>query len=94
MPQPCSPGLRLSTCRYLSGSARLLPVRSVRPSLLDRRFSSDAWIVDQGDGTLMLRLGDYDLASIIGLPLDLPSLNQLFGRLWRRRLHRSEQLRR
>jgi hypothetical protein len=87
MPQPRSPGFRRRAHCHVPGSALPLSVRSLRPSLLDQRFTSDAWIVDQGDGTLMLRLGDYDLAPIVGLPLDLPSLNQLFGRL--RRLGRS-----
>jgi hypothetical protein len=62
-----------------------LSLRSVRPSLLDRRFTGDAWVVDQGDGTLAVRLGDYNLVQITGLALDLPSLNQTLGRVWQRR---------
>lgn len=63
-------------------------LRSVRPSLLDWRFTGDAWIVDQGDGTLALRMGDYNMAEISGFSLDLPSLNQILGRVWNRRPRR------
>ena len=65
-----------------------LNLRSVRPSLTDWRFKADAWIVDQGDGTLALRLGDYNFASINGSPFDLPVLNQILERVWHRRPRR------
>jgi hypothetical protein len=55
---------------------------------MDRRFTADAWIVDQGDGTLALRLGDYNMTEITGLALDLPSLNQILKRVWERRPRR------
>lgn len=58
----------------------LLP-RCIRPSLGDSRFKGDAWIADQGDGTLAAHLGDYVLVQIHGLALDLPSLNQVFERI-------------
>ena len=59
-------------------------VRSARPSLLDRRFTADTCIIDQGDGELILSLGDYKLARITGLSFDLASLNQILGRIWNR----------
>ena len=70
----------------------LAPLRSVRPSLLDLRFTGDPWVVDQDDGTASVRLDDYRLARIQTMPFDLPSLNQLLLqlRLWqtRRRFYR------
>ncbi len=59
-----------------------LHLRCVRPSLTDWRFRGDACIVDQGDGTVALRLGDYNLTQITALSLDVPSLNQILGRIW------------
>jgi hypothetical protein len=58
--------------------------RCLRPSLGDSRFKGDAWIADEGDGTLAMRLGNYCLAEIAGLALDVPTLNQLFDKLRRR----------
>ena len=66
-----------------------LPI--VRPSLLDRRFTADAYIVKHDDGELSLRLGEYNLARIAGLSLDLPSLNQIVDRIWHRRIRRSRR---
>lgn len=67
-------------------------LRSVRPSLLDLRFTGDPWVVDHEDGTASVRLDDYRLARIHTMPFDLPSLNQLLLqlRLWqtRRRFYR------
>jgi hypothetical protein len=57
-----------------------LCVRTVRPSFLDLRFSDDAWVLDRGEELLALCLGSCRLAGIRGLPLDLPSLNQLLDR--------------
>jgi hypothetical protein len=62
-----------------------LNLRSVRPSLLDRRFSGDPWIVDQGNGTFALCLGDYHLVWFEGLAVDLPALNRLYHGMRRRR---------
>jgi len=62
-----------------------IKLRSVRPSLLDPRFTGDAWIVDQGDGLLALQLGDYRLTEFLGLPLDVPSLNERLHQVWNRR---------
>jgi hypothetical protein len=68
------------------------PLRSVRPSVLDLRFTGDPWIVDQLDGTATIRLDNYRLARIQTLPFDVPSLNRLFLQLrqcqTRRRLRR------
>src|SRR5437660_7680574 len=60
-------------------------LRCVRPSLIDPRFKGDIWIVDQGNGVLALRLGDYSLTQFMGLPLDLPTLNQRLDQVWNRR---------
>lgn len=59
-------------------------LQSVRPSLLDLRFTGDPWVVDHEDGTSSVRLDDYRLARIQTVPFDLPSLNQLLLqlRLW------------
>lgn len=54
--------------------------RTVRPSLLDRRFAGDAWIVGTGPGLLTLCLGALPLVHIHGSPLDAPALNQLLER--------------
>jgi len=55
--------------------------RFLRPSLDDYRFKGDAWIADEGNGMLAVRLGDYLLTEIAGLTVDVPTLNHLFGRL-------------
>lgn len=68
------------------------PLRSVRPSLLDLRFTGDPWVVDHQDGTASVRLDNYRLARIQATPFDVPSLNHLLQQLrqWqmRRRLYR------
>lgn len=56
-------------------------LRSIRPSLLDVRFTGDPWVVDHEDGTASVRLDDYGLARIQTLPLDVPSLNHLLLQL-------------
>ncbi len=70
----------------------LLPLRSVRPSLLDLRFTGDPWVVDHEDGTASVLLDNYRLAHIQTLSLDLPFLNHLLLELrqWqmRRRVYR------
>ena len=58
-----------------------LQLRTMRPSLLDRRFLIEAAVIDQEDGTLAVRLGDYNLTQIAGLALDVPSLNQILDRM-------------
>jgi hypothetical protein len=59
--------------------------RSIRPSLLDLRFSGDAWVVQPRDGLLVLCLGDSPLARISGLALDQTSLNMMVDRVRHRR---------
>jgi hypothetical protein len=54
---------------------------SVRPSLLDLRFTGDPWVVDHEDGTSSVRLDNYRIARIQTVPFDLPSLNQLLLQL-------------
>ncbi len=63
------------------------PLRSVRPSLVDLRFTGDPWVVDHGDGTASLRLDSYPLVRLRALPLDLPFLNRTLQqlRLWQAR---------
>jgi hypothetical protein len=63
----------------------IVTIRSVRPSLLDLRFSGDAWVVRPRDGVLVLCLGDSPLAKISALPLDQPSLNAIVDRARHRR---------
>jgi hypothetical protein len=60
-------------------------LRAVRPSVLDLRFCGDPWIVAGEDGQFALCLGDYSLASINSLALDLPALNGLLDRVRHRR---------
>jgi hypothetical protein len=65
-----------------------LALRTVRPSLLDMRFRGDPWIIDRRDGTFALCLGNYDVAWVHGLPVDLPSLNRLLDGARHRRPRR------
>jgi hypothetical protein len=55
-------------------------LRSKRPSLLDLRFNGDAWIQPQTEGGFALCLGNFCLAQIEGLSLDMPALNNLLDR--------------
>jgi hypothetical protein len=66
-------------------SKETLRLRSVRPSILDLRFCGDPWIKAGQDGKLAIYLGDYRLASIDGLPIDLPGLNAMLDRVRHRR---------
>jgi hypothetical protein len=84
--------LRSVMPRVVRPSEIASPLRSVRPSLLDLRFTGDPWVVDHQDGSASVRLDNYRLARIRTLPFDLPSLNQTLLQLrqWqvRRRLYR------
>jgi hypothetical protein len=60
-------------------------LRTVRPSLLDLRFSGDAWLVEQTDGLAALCLGGYRLVHVQTLDVDLPTLNVLLDRARRLR---------
>jgi hypothetical protein len=68
----------------------LPPLRSVRPSLLDLRFTGDPQVVDHRDGSASVQLDNYTLAQIDIVSFDAPSLNRLLLQLrqWqmRRRL--------
>jgi len=72
-----------------------LPFRSVRPSLLDLRFTGDPWVVEHEDGTASVRFDDYRLARLQTVPFDLPSLNHLLLQLrqWQTRRRFFRQLR-
>ncbi len=66
----------------LSETVQAMPRRpGRRPTVMDRRFRGDAWVEDRHDGTLSLYLGNYRLARLRALPIDLPYLNQLLDRL-------------
>jgi hypothetical protein len=86
-PSHCLPPPNIRLVRRLpaQSSVPAQEVHYVRPSLIDWRFTGDAWIVDEGNGTLALRLGDYDLSRIAGWEFDLPSLNQVLNHIWNRR---------
>jgi hypothetical protein len=60
-----------------------------RPSLLDPRLRGDAWILDRCDESFALCFDCWEMASVGGLALDLPSLNALLQRLRRRPRRRS-----
>lgn len=62
------------------GSSLSLALKTVRPSLLDLRFSGDAAVVHQPDGPPALCLGNYRLVRVEALSLDLPTLNQMLDR--------------
>lgn len=69
-----------STRQHASMSNVPYPLKTVRPSLLDLRFTGDAWVVPQADGPPALFLGNYRLVHVEALPLDLPTLNQMLDR--------------
>ncbi|HKI37769.1 MAG TPA: hypothetical protein VKA46_38305 [Gemmataceae bacterium] len=52
-----------------------------RPTVMDMRFQGDPWLEDARDGTLSVCVGNYPLAVLRGLSLDLPHLNGLLERL-------------
>jgi hypothetical protein len=55
-----------------------------RPTITDMRFQGDPWLEDARDGTLSLCVGNYPVAVLRGLSLDLPHLNSLLDRLRQR----------
>ncbi len=61
----------------------LPPFRTVRPSLMDLRFTGDPWVVGRGDGGACLCLDGYQLATLSALCFDLPSLNRTLCHLRR-----------
>jgi hypothetical protein len=60
-------------------------VKTVRPSVLDLRFTGDPWIVPQADDTAVLCLDDYRLVGISLLSVDLNSFNQRLFQMRHRR---------
>jgi len=77
------------TARPASSATSLeFKIRSVRPSLVDWRFTGDAWIENGGNGSLALCLGDYEMTHIVALALDLPSMNQILQNIWNKRPRR------
>ena len=79
---PRSPRLRRSVFHRPPG---ITEVRVTRPSLLDPRFRCDVYVANEADGYVTLQLGDYTLARIAVVDLDVPSLTQIVDRLWQRR---------
>jgi hypothetical protein len=63
-------------------------LRLTRPSLLDLRLAGDPWIIDRGQELLAMCFNNCQLASIGGLALDVPALNQLLDRLRHRQPRR------
>jgi hypothetical protein len=74
--------------QMISRSAVSLRIKMIRPSLLDQRFAGDPWIVDRGEGSMAICLGNYPVAWLDELPFDLPALNQLFCSLRRSQARR------
>jgi hypothetical protein len=70
-----------SVIAKLAKVAAKFRVRATRPSILDKRFSGDPWIISGKEGEFLLCLGDYGLANIQGSDLDLPALNGLLDRV-------------
>ncbi len=78
---PASPSpLRVVRRQTTRSSVRVL-VRPRRPSLLEPRLVGDPWIIDQADEYLALCFNDWPLATVRGLPVDLPFFNHLLERL-------------
>lgn len=80
MPQPAQDGIRL-LCRPRRGTR--LPFRTIRPSLLDLRFTGDPWVESRSDEGASLCLDGYQLATLSAVCFDLPSLNRTLCHLRR-----------
>jgi hypothetical protein len=85
MSNACSTLLQRPNSCARACAKKPIRLRAVRPSVLDLRFCGDPWIVVGEDGQFALCLGDYSLASINSLSLDLPALNGLLDRVRDRR---------
>ena len=83
----CPPGFRLLRRRAVQTPINTC-VPSVRPSVLNNQLAGDVWVVESEDGVLTVCLGDWDIAHIGGLSLDVPSFNQLLHRCRNRRPRR------
>ena len=74
----------LSSCLSRRPSRRgLPPFRTVRPSVLDLRFTGDPWVVRAGEGAACLCLDGYQLATLQAVCFDIPSLNRTLCHLRR-----------
>ena len=80
MPQPAQDGIHL--LRRPRRGARL-PFRTIRPSLLDLRFTGDPWVEGRADEGASLCLDGYQLATLSAVCFDLPSLNRTLCHLRR-----------
>jgi hypothetical protein len=60
-----------------------LPFRTIRPSLLDLRFTGDPWVVGRSEQGASLCLDNYQLATLSAVCFDLPSLNRTLCHLRR-----------
>src|SRR5262245_16469226 len=85
MPTTCPPLLR---CRANPEPIRVRnllyrPWRSVRPSLLDQRFTGDAYVVDERNGRASVCLDGYRLVEVSVTCFDLPAFNRVFDQLRR-----------
>jgi hypothetical protein len=56
--------------------------------VLNLRLTGDMWVIEDEDEMLAVRLGDREIVRIGGLPLDVPSFNQLLDRCRHRRPRR------
>jgi hypothetical protein len=77
---PCPPPHFRTLLRFPIRPPINLTIRAVRPSLLDLRLTGDCCVFDLGGGMIGVCVGEYGLARICGMPLDVPSLNLLLDR--------------
>jgi hypothetical protein len=75
-----SPQLRVVRRKSIQPTIRVV-IRPSRPSLLEVRLAGDPWVIHQGGENLALCFNDWPLATVRGLPLDLPCLNRILERL-------------
>jgi hypothetical protein len=76
-------GMPTSACLARRPPRNLPPFRTVRPSLLDLRFTGDPWVVGLDDGGACLCFDGYQLTTLPVVCFDLPSLNRTLCRLRR-----------
>jgi hypothetical protein len=79
-PPAGSPQLRVVRRQSIRPPIRVV-IRPSRPSLLEGRLAGDPWVVHQSGENLALCFSDWPLATVRGLPLDVPSLNRILERL-------------
>jgi hypothetical protein len=78
---PASPPQLRVVRRQTTQPAVRVTIRPRRPSLLEPRLVGDPWVISQAEEILTLCFNDWPLATVRGLPLDLPSFNHLLERL-------------